>query len=54
MNTFIYTDNKQKPPKVILVIKANDILEADKECSKILNKPVEKCSYIGCEIKFNS
>ena len=50
MNKYVYTDHKIN--KIILIVRAKDILEADKLFEKALNYNVSKHNYIGCEIIF--
>lgn len=50
MNKYIYTDHKIE--KVIFIVKANDILKADKLFEKAIEYNVSKHAHIGCEITF--
>lgn len=51
MNEYIYTNHKTE--EVIFIIKAKDILQADKTFKGVLGYDVSKHNYIGCKIKFN-
>jgi len=50
LNKYVYTDHKTE--KIIFIVRAKDILEADKLFEKAIGYKVSKHNYIGCEITF--
>lgn len=49
-NTFSYYDNRGEKPKLLLIVGAHSILEADELFNAWSKLNVVKCPWIGCRI----